>query len=77
MDIVKTFDNIVNRKIFLQVLPSFEINNYRLKWFENQVLFYKKHMVRINDVTSQESIIEYEVSRGRVVWSYFVHTILY
>jgi len=68
LDLAKAFDT-VNHQTLLLILPSFGINDRSLNWFRSY-LTNRKQRVKINNVTSQDSYIEYGVPQGSV---YSIH----
>lgn len=65
LDLTKAFGT-VNHDILFQIFPNFGIDNLSFNWFKSY-LTKRKQMVRTNDITSQEGIVEYGVPQGNVL----------
>lgn len=65
IDLAKAFDTIQHDTL-LQILPNFGVNNNSLLWFKSYIS-NRKQMVKLNDVISNTSSIEYGVPQGSVL----------
>jgi len=63
--LAKAFDTIQHDTL-LQILPNFGVNNNSLLWFKSYIS-NRKQMVKLNDVISNTSSIEYGVPQGSVL----------
>ncbi|VVC38692.1 Endonuclease/exonuclease/phosphatase,Reverse transcriptase domain [Cinara cedri] len=65
IDLAKAFDTI-HHNILLRLLPNFGITNKSLRWFKSY-LSNRQQMVKLNDVISNGTFIEYGVPQGSVL----------